>query len=130
MHGQLAAGDAGREFFDFMGRKYGYTTALAAAAPARIVAILATLDAQLKAQHPAGRRYLVGDRLSAVDIYWATFCGFFQPLPPAQCPMASAFRTGSLYGNDDASIAHALTPALLSHRDFIYQQHLELPVVF
>ena len=43
--------------------------------------------------------------------------------------MASSFRDG-LYGNDNPQIAAALTPALLAHRDFVYEKHLELPVVF
>jgi hypothetical protein len=44
--------------------------------------------------------------------------------------MASAFRSPDIYGNADPLIAAALSPALLAHRDFIYRQHLELPVVF
>lgn len=133
VHGQLRklpADSPARAFFDFMGGKYGYTPALAAAAPVRIAQILNTLNEQLADQQRAGRQYLVGDRLSALDIHWATFCGFLNPLPPAQCPMASAFRDPEIYGNDDPLIAKALSPALLAHRDFIYAQHLELPVMF
>ena len=126
----LESGADARKFFAFMGGKYGYTEAIAAAAPARIASILTTLDAQLSAQQRAGRRYLIGDGLSAVDIHWAVHCGFLNPLPPALCPMASAFRHPDIYGNDDPLIASALSPALLAHRDFIYAQHLELPVVF
>ncbi len=127
---RLEAGAGVRTFFEFMGGKYGYTPALAAAAPARIASILNALDAQLTAQKQVGRQYLVGPGLSAADIHWAVFCGFLNPLPPALCPMASAFRGPDLYGNADPLIARALTPALLAHRDFIYERHLELPVVF
>jgi hypothetical protein len=42
--------------------------------------------------------------------------------------MADAFR--GAYGNRDPRIAAALTPALLAHRDFIYDTHLEMPMVF
>ncbi|CAN0447820.1 unnamed protein product, partial [Phaeothamnion confervicola] len=84
----------------------------------------------LRAQQRQGRRYLIGDGLSAVDIHWAVHCAFLNPLPPELCPMASAFRNPDTYGNDDPLIAAALSPALLAHRDFIYEQHLELPVVF
>lgn len=133
VHGQLrqlADGADARRFFEFMGGKYGYTPEIAAAAPARIASILNTLDAQLAAQRAAGRRYLVGNALSAVDIHWAVHCAFLNPLPPALCPMASAFRHPDIYGNADPQIAAALSPALLAHRDFIYEQHLELPIVF
>lgn len=131
--GQLRnlAGDAdGLKFFEFMGGKYGYTQALATAAPQRIATILETLDAQLAVQQRAGRRYLVGETLSALDIHWAVHCGFLQPLPAALCPMASAFRHPDIYGNGDPLIAAALSPALIAHRDFIYAEHLELPVRF
>lgn len=132
VHGPLTsmpAGAEGRGFFEFLGGKYGYKPEIAQAAAARIAAILNLFDAQLAAQKRAGRSYLIGDALTAVDIYWAAFCGLLAPLPPEQCPMATSFRDG-LYGNDDPQIAAALTPALLAHRDFIYQKHLELPVVF
>ena len=99
VHGHLRADESvgdSQKFFAFMGQKYGYTPAIASAAPARIATILAQLQAQLSAQAGRRSRYLLGTQLSAVDIYWATFCGFFAPLPPALCPMASAFRGGLL----------------------------------
>jgi len=133
VHSQLdnLSGDAqAREFFEFMGSKYGYTEKIAVAAPARIALILKTLDEQLASQQRAGRSYLIGDGLSALDIHWAVHCGFLNPLPPDLCPMASAFRHPDLYGNADPVINAALSPALLAHRDFIYAEHLELPVVF
>jgi len=49
-------------------------------------------------------------------------------MPAERCPMADAFR--GAYGNRDPRIAAALTPALLAHRDFIYDTHLEMPMVF
>lgn len=132
VHGPLTnmpPGAEGRAFFEYLGSKYGYTPALAAAAARRIVDILNTLDAQLASQKRAGRHYLVGDRFSAVDIYWATFCGLINPMPPERCPMATSFRGGA-YGNDNPEVARALTPALFAHRDVVYDQHLELPIVF
>ncbi|MGH7337705.1 MAG: hypothetical protein ACREI7_09010, partial [Myxococcota bacterium] len=54
-----------------MARQYGYSRASADAAPDRVAQILGVLSRQLAAQRVSGRRYLVGDRLSAIDIYWA-----------------------------------------------------------
>lgn len=133
VHGSLQslpAGDEERGFWEFLGNKYGYTPARAEAAPARIVNILDTLHAQLAAQRESGSDYLIGDSLTAVDIYWSTCCGVLDPLPEDLCPMASVFRSPSTYGCDDADISKALTPELIGHRDFIYNEHLELPVVF
>ena len=70
----------------------------------------------------------MGASLSALDIYWATFCALLAPLPPEQCPMATSFR--GVYSNPDEVVQAALSPRLLAHRDFVYQTHLELPVVF
>ena len=125
----LAADDPQRSFFEFLGRKYGYSPAAAETATLRIIDILGALSAQLDRQHAAGRRYLVGDRLSALDIYWAACCAILDPMPPERCPMADAFRAGP-YGNSDPRIDKALTAALRAHRDFIYETHLELPIVF
>lgn len=125
----LAADDPQRGFFEFLGQKYGYTPAGADAAATRIIDILGALDAQLARQRTAGRRYFVGERLSALDIYWAACCAILDPLPPERCPMADAFRAGP-YSNSDPRIDAALTPALRAHRDFIYETHLELPIVF
>jgi glutathione S-transferase len=132
VHGPLTSmppGAEGRAFFEYLGSKYGYTPALAKAAARRIVDILNTFDAQLASQKAAGREYLVGSGFSALDIYWATFCGLIDPMPPERCPMATSFRGGA-YGNDNPEVAKALTPALLAHRDMVYERHLELPVVF
>jgi glutathione S-transferase len=132
VHGPLstmAPGAEGRAFFEFLGAKYGYTPAAAEAAARRIVDILTTFDIQLANQKRAGRKYLVGDGFSAVDIYWATFCGLIDPMDPVRCPMATSFRGGA-YGNDNPDVARALTPALLAHRDKVYERHLELPIVF
>jgi len=124
----LPADDPQREFWIFLGNKYGYSPAAAEAAALRIRDIVAALDAQLARQAALGRRYLVGETLSALDIYWAACCAILAPLPPDQCPMADGFR--GAYGNDDPRIAAALSPALLAHRDFIYRTHLEFPIVF
>jgi len=118
-----------REFWTFLGEKYGYSEAAAATANERIRSIVELIGAQLRRQHAGGSRYLIGDSLSALDIYWATSCGILDPMPEALCPMYTAFR-GSAYGNSDPGIARALSADLLAHRDFIYEQHLQLPIVF
>ena len=94
----------------------------------RIVGILEVFDAQFAAQRALGRRYLVGERLSALDIYWATTCGFLDPMPEDRCPMFTEFRQPHRYGTVNDEIDHALTAELRAHRDFIYETHLQLPI--
>ena len=117
-----------RKFWTRFGGKYLYSEAAAAAAPARVASILKFLDARLAQQKARGSKYFIGDKLSALDIYWATFSGIIRPLPPEQCPMASNFR--EFYTSRDAEVVAALSPALVEHRDFIYREYLELPIVF
>ena len=124
----LSAGDEGYAFWHTLGEKYLYTPARGAAAKGRVIEVMRLLSTQLGAQQARGSRYLIGQRLSALDIYFSTFYALIEPLPPALCPMATSYRPS--YTNSDPDIAAAVTPALAAHRDFIYTEHLVLPVVF
>lgn len=108
------------------GAKYGYSPAAAASAPAKAAQILQALAAQLQAQHSRGCRFLIGDKLSALDIYWAVFAALIEPLPDNLCPMPPEIRRH--YKCEDSIVRSATTPQLLAHRDFIYHEYLELPV--
>jgi glutathione S-transferase len=109
-----------------MARQYGYSRAAADAAPERVAQTLSVLSRQLAAQREAGRRYLIGDRVSAVDIYWAAMAALVAPLPAEFCAMPEMLR--GLYGNPGPTVAKALDPALLEHRDRVYREHMEFPL--
>jgi glutathione S-transferase len=120
--------EGNRKFWTYMGGKYGYSPAAAGAAPARMAEILRLLGARLEQQRAKGSKFFIGSQISALDIYWAAFAALLQPLPPELCPMATAFRT--FYTNTDPVVQAATSPLLMEHRDFIYREYLELPVVF
>jgi len=109
-----------------LGRRYGYSRAAAAAARERAASSLAALSGLLREQHAAGSRYLVGDSLSALDIYWAAFAALVDPLPHAVCSIPDGLR--SIYVLDDDRVRTAMDPLLMKHRDFVYETHLELPL--
>ncbi|MBW2274213.1 MAG: hypothetical protein JRG96_13150 [Deltaproteobacteria bacterium] len=109
-----------------LGERYRYSAEAAEAAPARIAGVLDLLAERLAGQRAAGSRYLVGNHLSALDIYWATFAGMFAPMPEELCPMQDFMR--QQYSAADPRVLAALVPELLEHRDFVYREHLELPV--
>ena len=91
----------------------------------RAVEILALLAGQLRRQREAGRRFLVGGGLSAVDIYWACFSNLVVPLPHEQSPMPEMIRAA--YGSwRDAPV----DPILIAHRDEIFERYLGLPQEF
>lgn len=108
------------------GSKYGYSAAAAAAAPAKAAQIVRVLAERLESQRSRGSRFLIGDGLSALDIYWAVFAALIEPLPENLCSIPSEFRRR--YTCEDPVVRAATTPQLLAHRDFIYHEYLELPV--
>jgi glutathione S-transferase len=110
----------------YLSRKYGYRPGIAAEAKQRIIAILSMLSARLKAQQDTGSNYLVGETLTAADIYCATFAGMFRPLPEDVCAMDRHMRRA--FETPDAAIEAVLDPILIAHRDMMYAEHLELPL--
>lgn len=125
---KAAPGSADYAFWQTLGQKYLYTPAAGRAAKARMIEILVKLDAELAASRARGSRYFIGDGLSALDLYAACFYALLEPLPPELCPMATSYRPA--YRNADPDIEKHMTPALREHREFIYRQHLVLPIVF
>jgi glutathione S-transferase len=114
-----------RAIADYLAGRYGYDEAAARRAPGRIAEIVHALHDQLRAQQARGRRFLIGDALSALDLYWAAFAALIEPLPPDLCPMPDFLR--AMYTYDPALRREA--GDLLAHRGRIYREHLELPVV-
>lgn len=110
----------------YLSKKYGYTPELGSAAGTRVAELLGMLASRLKAQHQAGSRYYVGSRLTAVDVYSATFMAMFDPLPPEQCRMEAGTRAA--FETRDAQTEAALDPILLEHRDMMYAERLALPL--
>lgn len=105
--------------------KYGYSTESAAAAPQRCVAILQALAARLQAQRKRGSDYFIGDALTALDLYWATFSAMYDPLAQEVNPMPSGIREYYLLPEE---LRRRVDPILLEHRDRIYERHLNLPL--
>lgn len=111
-----------------MARAYSATLGDPAAAAERCAAIVRALAARLHHRNDAGSRYLVGNGVTACDIYWAVFSSMLEPLPHAVNPMPDWMRR--LYTAIGPAIASASDPVLIAHRDFIYAEHLSLPLDF
>jgi glutathione S-transferase len=120
------AGGFPEQVAKYLGRKYGYRPEAGVAATARVAALLGMLGARLKRQHEKGSRYYIGNSLTAVDVYSATFMALFRPLPHEQCEMSASTR--SAFETLDAQTEAALDPMLLKHRDMMYAEYLELPL--
>ena len=130
VHGSLSTGGA-RSFplplGQYLGRKYGYAPERAGPARARIVEVLQLLDAELARSRAAGHAYLLGERLSALDIYLATFLNPASGLTEADCPaMAPQARAGYAYLTE--VVGGEVPAALAAHRALLYANHLPWPI--
>ncbi len=110
----------------YLAKKYGYSPEAGIAAGPRVADLLAMLIARLETQRRAGSRYYVGNSLTAVDVYSATFAAMFDPLPPEQCRMDLSTRAA--FSVRDTHTDAALAPILFEHRDMMYKEYLELPL--
>ena len=94
--------------------------------------VMTLIDGNLEAQERRGSRYLVGDALTAADIYWATMSMTVVPPPPEIMPrtrqnngMLKYFAANSRI----PAIAAALTKRIEDHQRFILTTHCETPAV-
>ena len=95
---------------------------------ARVQSIMAMLTARLEAQQQRGSGYLIGDALSAADIYWACFSNLVDAIPPEQCPMPEFYR--ELACNAVRELGFGAPEILLDHRNRILADHFFLPMWF
>jgi glutathione S-transferase len=94
----------------------------------RLISLLTGLATQLHRQEAAGSRYFVGDRLTAVDLYWACFSQFLAPLPQEDSPMQDWNRAN--FADLPSDVGSALVPILMQHRDMVFRSHIGLPLDF
>ncbi len=104
--------------------QYGYSEAARETAADKAKLIMDKFSA-FAAQRKS--HYLIGDSLSALDIYWAFFSQILKTLPDDQCPMPAGLRksydySSAVLGGGDAG--------LIEQRDWILQNHLRLPLKF
>lgn len=128
IHAGLAgAGGFAPPVAKYLGKKYGYTPQAGEAAAGRVLALLRMLAARLKEQQLTGSRYLVGGTLTAADVYAATSLALIRPLPHDVCAMEADTRAA--FGWREPRVEAALDDVLLAHREFVYREHLGLPLV-
>jgi glutathione S-transferase len=115
-----------------LARKYGFSEEASAAAPGKIAEVSSVLDRRLEAQTQRGSSYLVGDALSAADVYWATFSMSVLPPPPEIMPLTRQNQGMMKFFDANSQIpeiAGALTQRIEDHQRFILTTYCECPAV-
>lgn len=115
-----------------LARKYGYSDDASAAAPGKIAEVLKLIDHRLHKQEGNGSRYLVGQAITAADVYWATMSMCVLPAPPELMPR-TAQNNGMLKffakNGQLPVIADALSDRIEAHQHYILSTYCEAPAV-
>jgi glutathione S-transferase len=113
-------------------QKYGYSDEANADAPSKVATVIKLLDDKLAAQEKAGSPYLVGDSITAADVYWATMSMSVLPPAPDIMPVTKQNRGMLKYFGLNGRIpvvAEALSPRIEKHQRYILTQYCETPAV-
>ena len=115
-----------------LGRKYGYSEEASKDAPRKMGEVVKLIDERLAAQEAKGSKYLVGDSISAVDIYWATISTIVIPAGP-EIMARTKQNEGMLKMFAGVSmvpqISEAVSERMEKHRDYILHTYCETPAV-
>jgi len=115
-----------------LARKYGYSDDASSKSPSKMAEIIKLIDLQLKKQEEKGSQYLIGDKISAVDIYWSTISMTILPASLEIMPKTKQ-NEGMLFFFEANSkipeIKEVLSDRILSHRDYILKTYCETPAV-
>lgn len=107
--------------------EYRYDAAAVEPARLQIESFLDYLARHIREQRDGGSNYLVGNRLTAADVYWAFFSNMLEILPPERCPASDGLK--AIWGVLAKSVA-GYDPVVIEQRDRIFADHLTLPLDF
>ncbi len=105
-------------------REYGYRQDQEGAGAIRAAATMEVLAGQLARQAERQSAYLVGQGLSAADIYWAVFSEMVKPLARTVRPLDEPTRATFRANSELLARAVERWPQLFAHRDMIYAKYL------
>ena len=115
-----------------LARKYGFSEAASLAAPGKMVDAIRLITRRLDAQAQRGSPYLVGNSLSAADIYWATL-SMSVLVPPAEIMPVTQQNQGMLRhfakNAQIPAVAEVLTKRIEEHQRYILTTYCETPAV-
>ena len=107
-----------------MFKEYGYDAKTVEHSISTADSFLEGLAADLR---QSSQGYLVGERFSAADLYWAYFSNLLNPMPYDVNPMPDRLRQSYEL---PAKRLQPYDPIVIEHRDRIFRDHLILPLSF
>ena len=110
-----------------MFKEYGYSPEAVEKSQSRIQDIIGMLMKQVAAQNAAGSKYLIGNSLTAADIYWAFFSQPFKISPPEINPMEEPMRSVWAAGG---KAFESIDQAIFDQRDYIFANYIKTPMEF
>jgi glutathione S-transferase len=115
-----------------LAQKYGYSKEASAAAPGKVAEMLKLIDGRLAAQEQNGSRYLVGEAVTAADVYWATMSMCVLVPSPEIMPRTQQNKGMLKYFGMNRQIpiiAEALSERIEHHQRYILSTYCETPAV-
>lgn len=109
-------------------RKYGYRKTDAERAGERVRGTLKFFSRLYETQRNRGSNFLVGDRLTAADFYWAAFCNLVDI--PGEDVVSVPTPARALLESMKSIFAKDLDPELAAHRDRVVKEYCRLPIDF
>ncbi len=107
--------------------RWGYSEERAARAPREVATRIAVLAEQARASRARGSDFLVGDSLSALDLYWAAMSVLVAPLPEETMPTLPGYRGAFEIVGALPEVAEAMDPVLIEQRDTIVDRYYRTP---
>lgn len=110
-----------------LAQRYGHSPEAVRLVRGRVEQQLELMRAQLRKQQLLGHAYLGGARVSALDIYLATFLTPLSPIPVEDCPELLPMLRQAL-GCAHEVLGPLVPPELVAHRKMMFERHLPWPI--
>ena len=105
---------------EFLSRKYGYGQQPIETSHHRVQEILVKLATLRELNRELEPNFILGEQLTALDIYCAAALGVMALLPDEQCPLQPAMRL--IFESAAKEIKWAIPETLLAHRNIVRMQ--------
>ena len=97
-------------------------------APQKIADIIGVFARKTAAAKERGSKFLLGNALSAIDIYWATVSFMLRPPPPEVLPRTRQ-NEAAMKAWAKNPLSELVTQDMWDHRDYILHTYCETPIV-